>query len=125
MEMFDILMRLVDLPAVMLAIVITQCLRYFLPSPPGGGKFDVHPIIHRLLPIIPLIIATLVVIIKDGIFTPTMKLDDAIIKGVLSGAASSYMYRTTKVMFFPDKPSEPGPSTLEKPNKPEGGEVKK
>jgi len=117
MEFLEMLMQLVDLPAVVLSVGITQFVRWKLPSPEGGGKFDINPKLYRLLPLLPLIIATIVVIIKDGIFTPTMALDDSIVKGVLSGMAAAYFYRTAKVMIFGDgngKKSEKLPEIEEK-----------
>jgi len=116
MEFLEMLMQLVDLPAVVLSVGITQFVRWKLPSPEGGGKFDINPKLYRLLPLLPLIIATIVVIIKDGIFTPTMALDDSIVKGILSGMAAAYLYRTAKVVLFGDgngKKSEDKPPEIE------------
>jgi hypothetical protein len=102
MELIEMLMQLVDLPAVVLSVGITQFVRWKMPSPEGGGKFDINPKLYRLLPLLPLVIATIVVIVKDGIFTPSMPLEDSIIKGLLSGMAAAYLYRTAKVMIFGD-----------------------
>ncbi len=55
---------------------------------------------YRVLPLFPLLIGTIVVIAKDGIWSPTMKLDDSIVKGVVSGGAASYVFRTAKVVLF-------------------------
>lgn len=100
MEIVTLLMQLVDLPAVLLAIGLTQLLRWKLPTPAGGKKFDVAPWLYRWLPIVPLLFASMVVILKDGIYSPTLKIDEAIVRGVLSGMAASYGYRTAKVMIF-------------------------
>lgn len=102
MEFLDLLLKVIDTPALVLAVVLTQLLRWLLPTPTGGTKFDVNPKLYRLLPLLPLFIATVVVIVKDGIWTPTMKLDDSIVKGIVSGAAASYVYRTAKVVLFGD-----------------------
>ncbi len=115
MEILEMLMKYVDMPSVLLAIGATQFIKWRLPAPAGGGTFDVPPKIYRLLPLFPLIIATIIVIIKDGIFTPIMSFDESIVRGLLSGMASSYLYRTAKVMIFggdkngngkPDEPEE-------------------
>jgi len=100
MEFMEMLLQVIDIPAVVLAVVLTQLFRYLLPTPKGGAKFDVNPKLYRWLPILPLIIATVTVIVKDGVWTPTMKLDDSIVKGIVSGAASSYLFRTAKVILF-------------------------
>ena len=102
MDFLEMLLKLVDLPTVALSVGITQFIRWILPSPEGGGKFDVNPKLYRLLPLLPLAIATIIVIVKDGIFSPTMPLGDSIIKGLLSGMFASYLYRTAKVMIFGD-----------------------
>lgn len=103
MDLIMLLMKITDPYAIVIAVVLTQIIRNFLPTPSGGTRFDVTKKWYRILPIIPLIIGTLVVILKDGIITPTIKLDDAIVKGFCSGVAAAYLYKTGKVVIFGKK----------------------
>jgi hypothetical protein len=113
--------------AVIIAFGLTQLLRALLPTPTGssriaGVSFAVSGWGYRILPYIPLLIGILVVVIKDGWISPTMKLDDAFVKGMVSGIAAAYVYRTIKITIFgkPSKEEENEP----KENNNIGGVVK-
>lgn len=108
MEFLDLLLKVIDVPALVLAVVLTQLAKWLLPTPKGGTTFDVSSKLYRLLPLLSLLIGTVVVIVKDGLWSPTMKLDDSIVKGIVSGAAASYVYRTAKVVLFGDAPKNGG-----------------
>jgi len=91
----------VDVGSVLLGIILTQLIRYLLTTPKGSpSKFDVGPVAYRFLPFFPLFIGAATVILKDGIITPTIALDEAIVKGFISGACASYLYRMVRVTIF-------------------------
>jgi len=117
MDILTMIMNSIDVYAVIIAFAMTQFIKMLLPSPPGAGKMDVAPFYFRLLPIAPLVIGILVVLIKDGLISPTMKVDDAIVRGLVSGIGASYLHRTAKVVIFGkngDKPAEPKPDEAAK-----------
>lgn len=103
MDIITLLLQHIDLPSVLLAIGITQLIRRFLPTPKGEGKYEVNSKIYRILPFFPIIIAIVITILKEGIITPSMKIDDAIVKGILSGFAAAWGYKTAKVLLFGKK----------------------
>jgi len=103
-DILSLLSQYVDGYAVIIALFVTQMIKALLPTPPEAtGKFKafaVGNISYRFLPFIPLVVGLLVVYLKDSVFTPTLKIDDAIVKGIVSGIGASYLYRTAKVTLF-------------------------
>ncbi len=110
MDILDLLKAYIDVGAVLLGVAVTQFIKWLLPTPIGGKTFDVSPFANKFLPAVPLIVGAVTVIIKDGAWTPTMRLDEAIVKGLVSGAVAAYLYRTAKVLFF-DKSCPPASPT--------------
>ncbi|OGM08105.1 hypothetical protein A2Z67_03700 [Candidatus Woesebacteria bacterium RBG_13_36_22] len=108
MDFLTMLSGYIDIGGVLLGIILTQLIRYLLPTPEGASsKFEVGRIAYRSLPFYPLFIGGLAVLIKDGLITPTMTFDEAIVKGFISGAVAAYLYKTTKVMIW-GKPTTGG-----------------
>jgi hypothetical protein len=85
--------------AVLIAVFLTQAVKYFLPSPSVIKTTEVIPghLATRILPFVPVVIAIAFcfAIENDGKFT----MNDAI-RGFMSGIMASYLYRTTKVTIF-------------------------
>lgn len=103
MDFLTLLQGYMDGYAVVIAIGLTQLIKYILPSQTGEGKWSVKKEINRIMPFVPLILAIAVVLIKDHFIcngqTP-VPWDDAIIKGMISGFAAVYLYRTAKVTIL-------------------------
>jgi hypothetical protein len=97
---YDMLKAYLDAGAIALGLFLTQVIKGLLPTPAGGKKFDVGPIATRILPAIPVLIGAATVVVKDGWITPTMTLDEAVVKGLVSGAVAAYLFRTGKVSVF-------------------------
>jgi hypothetical protein len=101
MDFIPLLMSYVDVGSVLLGVIGTHFIRYLLPSPKGDtSKFAVGPIAYRCLPFIPLIIGAATVVVKDGLVTPTLTVDESVVKGIVSGAVAAYLFRTTKIVIF-------------------------
>ena len=102
MESFlEVLLKYMDPIAAIIAVGLTQLIRYFLPTPEGGSKFDVIDKVYRFLPISPILWAMLVVFFRlVWIDTKPLPIDEAICKGLVSGFAAAYFYRTVKVLIF-------------------------
>lgn len=102
MDFVSLLSQYMDAYAVILGIGITQAIKYFLPDG-KGGKWSVTPFMNRFLPFNPLIVGVLTVLTRDvwclnG--SAPLAYDEAVIKGLISGIASAYLYRTAKVTIF-------------------------
>jgi len=108
MDFWTLISQYMDGYAVLIALGATQFLKRLLPTPPGGSKWDVAGWLYRLLPFVPLLVGVLVVMFKDAWISPTMKWDDALVKGLVSGIAASYAYRTVKVAIFGGKNGKNG-----------------
>lgn len=111
MDLWALLSQYMDGYAVIIAFGITQLIRALLPTPDGapkilGASFYVSGWGYRMLPFFPLLIASLVVIFKDTWITPTMSWDEALVKGLVSGIAASYVYRTVKIVIFGKDPKD-------------------
>jgi len=101
MDFVTLLSQYMDGYVVIIAIFVTQMVKRLLPTPPGGSRWnDVSGWPYRILPFIPLLTGVLVVMFKDAWVSPTMEWDDALTKGLVSGIAASYLYRTVKVTIF-------------------------
>jgi branched-subunit amino acid transport protein len=103
MDFLAMLQQYVDPVAVLISIIVTQLIKGLIPSPEGQGKWAVGPILNRFLPYIPVLMGILTIILKDVIVcngAQPMAYDDAIIKGMISGAMGAYLYRTAKVTLF-------------------------
>ena len=102
MESFlEVLLKYMDPIAAIIAVGLTQLIRYFLPTPEGGTKFDVTDKVQRFLPVSPIFWAMLVVFFRLVWIDPKpLPIDEAICKGLVSGFAAAYFYRTVKVLIF-------------------------
>jgi len=97
----EVLLTYMDPIAAIIAVGITHLIRYFLPTPEGGKKFDVNDRIYRFLPILPVFLAVLVVFFRSVWIEQTpLPIDEAICKGLVSGFAAAYFYRTVKILLF-------------------------
>lgn len=118
MDFWTLLSQYMDGYAVIIAFGLSQFIKLFLPTPTQVGKkwsFAVGPIAYRLMPFLPLIIGIFVVMFKDAWISPTMTWDDALVKGVVSGIAASYAYRTIKVSIFGEQSCKPNGNGNGKP----------
>lgn len=101
MGFWELISQYMDGYAVIIALAFTQLLKRILPTPPNGNKWnDVVGWAYRILPFVPVIVGVLVVMFKDVWISPTMTWDEALVKGVVSGIAAAYAYRTVKVSIF-------------------------
>jgi hypothetical protein len=102
MESFlEILFKYMDPIAVIIAVGLTQLARYFLPTPDGGSKFDVTDTFYKFLPVFPIVFALLAVFFRLVWIDPNpLAMDEAICKGLISGFAAAYFYRTVKILVF-------------------------
>lgn len=97
----EVLFKYMDPIAAIIAVGLTQLIRYFLPTPEGGTKFDVTDKIYRFLPISPIMWAMFVVFFRLVWIDPNpLPIDEAICKGLVSGFAAAYFYRTVKILIF-------------------------
>jgi hypothetical protein len=104
MDYLAVIQQYINIKAVMVAIVLTQFIKYFLPSPVKDPattleRFAVKsgPFLNRLVPVLPVVIAFIVTYFleKDSAYT----MEDAV-HGISSGAFAGYTYRTTKALIF-------------------------
>ena len=101
MDYLSIIQQYVNMQAVVVAVVVTQGLKYFLPSPPGtiGKSFliEAGKWWTRAMPFVPVALGFVFCyfIEKDSKYI----FGDAV-KGILSGALASYLYTTTRVSIF-------------------------
>jgi hypothetical protein len=101
MDFISLITSYVDVGSVLLGVVLTHLVRYFMPTPKGStSKFNIGPIAYKCMPFVPLLIGAATVVIKDGLVTPTLGIDEAVVKGVVSGAVAAYVFRTTKIQIF-------------------------
>ena len=96
-DILPIIQQSINLKAVVLAIVLTQVVRYCLPSGDGTVSSAVPGWANRLLPLLPLAFGMLFcgLIERDS----TYAMED-VIRGVFSGAMASYSYRMVKVSIL-------------------------
>ena len=88
--------------AVLLAIFLTQAIKYFLPSPSGeqGTAETIRGSLPvRLLPFFPLLVGFVVTYLLE---IDTRYTQDDAVRGVMSGMSAAYGYRTTRVSIFGD-----------------------
>jgi hypothetical protein len=102
MDFIAILQQFVNMKAVLLAIFLTQALKYFLPAP--SGEKGTPEIIRgtwpvRLLPFFPLLVGFVVCFLLE--IDSHYDKDDAV-RGIMSGISAAYGYRTTRVSIFGD-----------------------
>ena len=97
----EVLFKYMDPIAAIIAVGLTQLIRYFLPTPDGGPKFDVKDTVYRFLPVSPILWAMIVVFFRlVWIDSNPLPIDEAICKGLVSGFAAAYFYRTVKILIF-------------------------
>ena len=97
----EVLFKYMDPIAAIIAVGLTQLIRYFLPTPDGGTKFDVKDTVYRFLPVFPIFFAVLSVFFRLVWIDPKpLPIDEAICKGLVSGFAAAYFYRTVKILIF-------------------------
>lgn len=97
-DIIPIVQQNINIKCVALSIIMTQILKYALPSP--DGKISAEVIAGqwttRLLPAVPILISILYCTLVEPVQT-TM---ENIIRGIFTGAMGAWGYRTTKVSFF-------------------------
>ena len=102
-----IIQAYINVKAVMVAVVLTQLVKRFLPSVPATNdvplkwwqKFSVKdgPILTRIIPLLPVLFAFIVTFFLEHDSTYTA--EDAV-RGIASGGFAGYTYSTTKTMIF-------------------------
>jgi len=104
MEFLGIMQQYVNFKAVLVAVIGTQVIKFFLPPVKKEvmtlwDRFTVRsgPILTRSLPFIPVIIAMVFTYFLERDSSYTM--DDGV-RGLVSGAFAAYTYRTTKTLIF-------------------------
>ena len=102
-----IIQAYINVKAVMVAVVLTQLVKRFLPSVPATNgsplkwweKFAVKegPVLTRIVPLLPVFFAFIVTFFleRDTSYTA----EDAV-RGIASGGFAGYTYSTTKTMIF-------------------------
>lgn len=99
MDILAVLQQFINIKAVLAAVVLTQMVKYWLPSPTVDRTMQVIPghLTTRLLPMVPVLIGFIVTYFleKDSRYT----VDDAF-RGCMSGMFAAFTYRTTKVAIF-------------------------
>ncbi len=99
MDVLAVLQQFINIKAVLAAVVLTQLLKYALPSPTVQRTTEVIPghLTTRLLPLVPISVGFVVTYFleKDSAYT----WDDAF-RGCMSGMFAAFTYRTTKVSIF-------------------------
>ncbi len=105
MDFVTLLNQYMDGYAVIIAICMVQLIKYLLPGIAGEGLGSVKwGWARRIMPVLPILIAMIVVIVRECIIYPSgstrMAWDDGIARGLVSGFAAAYLYRTTKVLVF-------------------------
>jgi hypothetical protein len=97
-DILPIVQQFVNVKAVMLAVLLTQGVKYWLPSPSGEKKTEVVPgaLSTRLLPFLPVLIGILYCTLVER--TATVMEDS--IRGIFTGMMAAFAYRTTKVSIF-------------------------
>ncbi len=98
-DILPIITTFISLQAVGLGIVLTQLLKRLLPSPPGENKFVVEPgkWFTRALPFAPLVIGIAYCVFIERLTKFPM---ENVMRGIFSGAMSSYGYTTGRVTLF-------------------------
>jgi hypothetical protein len=104
MDWIVVIQQYINIKAVVVAIVLTQLIKFFLPPVPKDiltwwDRFTVRsgPVLNRIVPVLPVAIAFVVTYFLERDSTYTM--EDAV-HGISSGAFAGYTYRTTKTMIF-------------------------
>lgn len=92
-----IIAQYINPKAIAIAVVLTQLIRYVLPSEEGGCSASVSGWSKRLLPIMPLVFGMIFcgLIERDSSYV----LED-LLRGIFSGTMASYSYSLVKVSFF-------------------------
>lgn len=111
-EFIQVLQAYVDMRAVLIAVILSQSLKYFLPSPaqvteggmtttdiPKSFMIESGKWWTRLMPFFPVLIGMVSCYFIDRVSPYTFA---AAVRGFLSGALAAYLYRTTKVTVFGD-----------------------
>ena len=97
-DILPIIQQFVNVKAVAMAIVLTQMLKYVLPSPDETLSAEVIKghWTTRLLPLVPILIG----IVYCTLVEPAQTTMENVIRGIFTGAMGAWGYRTTKVSVF-------------------------
>ena len=97
MELWAMIQQFVNIPATIIAVVITQGIKWVLPSPDPNKLFAIVPgsLTTRIMPLCPIILGVVFCFVIEKGFTQQIA-----IRGVMSGIFSAYLYRTTQVSIF-------------------------
>jgi len=97
-DIVPIIKQFINGKGTILSIVLTQMLKYVLPSP--DGKLSAEVIAGhwttRLLPMFPILIG----IMYCTLVEPEQTTMENVIRGIFTGAMGAWGYRTTKVSVF-------------------------
>ncbi len=104
MDYIALIQQYINMKAVLFAIAGTSIFRFLWPSPPKEivtwfDRFTVRegPVINRLLPVLPVVIAFVCTYYFEQDSRYTM--DDAF-RGIMSGTFAAYTYKTVKTLIF-------------------------
>lgn len=97
-DVIPIVQQYVNIKGVALAVVLTQIVKYWMPSPQPFRTTEVisGSIYSRVLPFLPVLFGILYCTLIES--TATVMED--VIRGVFTGASGAYAYRTAKVTVF-------------------------
>ena len=99
-DILPIVQQFVNVKAVMLAVLLTQAVKYWvLPCPAGSEKkSEVVPgaLSTRLLPFMPVLVG----ILYCTLIERTATVMEDVIRGIFTGMMAAFAYRTTKVSIF-------------------------
>ena len=97
-DILPIIQQFVNVKAVAMSIILTQMLKYLLPSPDKtlSAELIKGHWTTRLLPLAPIVIG----IIYCTLVERTATVMEDTIRGIFTGAMGAWGYRTTKVSVF-------------------------
>jgi len=97
-DILPIVQQFINVKAVGLAVILTQLVKYLLPSPGGGRTMEIiaGKWYTRAMPFLPLLIGILYCTLVERTAT-TM---ENVIRGIFTGSTAAYSYRTAKVSIF-------------------------
>jgi hypothetical protein len=97
-DVLPIVQQFINVKAVGLAVILTQFLKYLLPSPSGERTAEIiaGKWYSRAMPFFPLLIG----IVYCTLIERTATVMEDSIRGIFTGSTAAYAYRTAKVSIF-------------------------
>lgn len=102
MDFLTLMQGVMDWIAVVVAIVVTQGVKYWLPTPSVYTSTDTIPghLGTRFLPFVPIIVGLAVVFLRWKLAGGKEALDPVFVRGIMSGIAAGHFYKTWKVSII-------------------------